>query len=163
MSSDSEIPISAGCSVNLHFSLALDNGEEIDSNFDAAPASLKLGDGNMLPGFEQALIGMKAGEFTKTLLSPEQAFGEINSKNVQHFPADKFRNLLSDDLLPVEVGLVISFKDPAGFDLPGVVQSITKDTVTVDFNHPLAGKSIVFSASIISVISPDAEAVEVKL
>jgi len=163
MSIDSEIPISAGCSINLHFSLALVNGEEIDSNFDASPASLKIGDGNMLPGFEQVLIGMKAGESTKALLSPGQAFGEINTKNVQYFSSEKFKNILSDSLLPVEVGLMISFKDAAGFDLPGVVQSITDQTVTVDFNHPLAGKTIVFCASIISVISPDVEAVEVKL
>ena len=163
MTSDCKIPISVGCGITLHFSLALNNGEVIDSNFDGVPATFKLGDGNMLPGFEQELLGLRAGESVETLIAPDKAFGEVNSSNCQPFPIDKLRSLLDDELTPAEVGLVISFKDPAGFDLPGVVKSITEESFTVDFNHPLAGKTIVFKASIVAVIAADVEAVEIKL
>ncbi len=161
MSKDGSIPVNAGCSIALHFSLALNNGEVIDSNFDAMPATFRLGDGNMLPGFEQVLLGLRAGESVETSISPDRAFGEVNSSNSQTFPIDKLRNLLDDELLPAEVGTVIAFKDPAGFDLPGVVKSISEETIVVDFNHPLAGKTIVFKASIVAVMAADEEAVEI--
>ena len=71
--------------------------------------------------------------------------------------------MLEDDLLPTRVGSVVSFKDAGGFDLPGVVKAIGEKTVSVDFNHPLAGKGIVFAARIVSVLPPEEQAVEVKL
>jgi FKBP-type peptidyl-prolyl cis-trans isomerase SlpA len=161
MSADT--PIEAGSRVSLFFSLALTDGQEIDSNFEASPASFKLGDGSMLPGFEARLLGYVAGQEAEVLLPAEQAFGEVNPKNRQQFSRDKFAHLLADDLLPTEVGSVVSFKDPAGFELPGVVQEITPATVTVDFNHPLAGKDIRFRFRIVSVLPPAEEPVQVKL
>jgi FKBP-type peptidyl-prolyl cis-trans isomerase SlpA len=71
--------------------------------------------------------------------------------------------LLEDDLIPTEVGSVVSFKDSAGFDLPGVVSDIDENTVGIDFNHPLAGKDILFKARIVSVILPGVDTMEVKL
>ena len=71
--------------------------------------------------------------------------------------------MLEDDLIPTEVGAVVSFKDAGGFDLPGVIADISPSTVIVDFNHPLAGKDIVFKARIVSVIDADVDAVEIKV
>ena len=82
---------------------------------------------------------------------------------MHQFPIAKFSNLLEDDLLPTEVGSVVSFKDAAGFDLPGVVSAIDAERITIDFNHPLAGKAIQFKATIVSVVAPDANAVEIRL
>ncbi len=149
--------------VCLHFSLALTSGELVDSNFESDPASFRIGDGSMLPGFEAVLIGLKAGSEVEKLLEAEQAFGPVNPGNQHRFPIAKFKNLLEDELIPTEVGSVVSFKDAAGFDLPGVISDITDDNIGVDFNHPLAGKQIVFKAAIISVVPPDVEAVEIKL
>lgn len=163
--SDAELEavIEAGSRVTLNFSLALLNGEIIDSNFENPPAAFRIGDGSMLPGFEQELFGLtKDAEFQKTVPS-ENAFGEVNAENVQRFPLDKFRHLLENDLVPTEVGSVISFQDPGGFDLPGVIKKLTAQEVVVDFNHPLAGKDIVFKVKIVSVLPPDAESVEVKV
>ena len=117
----------------------------------------------MLPGFEQALLGLQAGSEIETLLMPEQAFGAVNPNNRHRFPIAKFRILLEDDLLPTEVGSVVSFKDAGGFDLPGIVTAINDETVAVDFNHPLAGKQILFKAAIVSVVAANVEAVEIKL
>ena len=139
--------------VSLHFSLALATGELVDSNFESDPASFRIGDGNMLPGFEAVLMGLKAGDEVEKLLEAEQAFGAVNQGNQHRFPIAKFKNMLEDDLIPTAVGSVVSFKDAAGFDLPGVISDITDDTIGVDFNHPLSGKQIVFRAAIISVVA----------
>lgn len=161
--SDSTARIEPGCEVSLHFSLTLTDGQEIDSNFGSRPASFKLGDGNMLPGFEEVLLGMQAGEEVERTLPAEKAFGEVNPANRQNFPRDKFGHLLDDELMPASEGSVVSFRDPAGFELPGVVEKITGQTITVNFNHPLAGKDIVFRARIVSVLPPSVQPVQVKL
>ena len=87
----------------------------------------------------------------------------MNPDNNHRFPIAKFRVLLEDDLIPTEVGSVVSFKDMGGFDLPGVVTEINDKTISVDFNHPLAGKEIVFRAVIIAVVAADVQSVEIKL
>ncbi len=156
-------PIEPACQISLHFSLSLTNGEPIDSNFEGRPASFRLGDGNMLPGFEQELLGLCAGDELEVTLPAEQAFGAINPENQHCFAIAKFRDLLEDELMPAEIGSVVSFKDAGGFDLPGVVFKITDDLVYVDFNHPLAGKEILFKAKILSVLPADISPVEIKL
>ena len=155
--------IQSGSHVSLHFSLALAGGEMIDSNFDGRPASFRMGDGSMLPGFEETLIGLAPGVEQEKLVPAEKAFGAVNPKNLQSFPVEKFQHLLEDDLIPTEPGSVVSFKDPAGFDLPGVVRSIDEQFIKVDFNHPLAGKDIVFRVRILSVLPPTVDTVEIKL
>lgn len=163
MASDLDLAIENNSLVSLHFSLALAGGDVIDSNFDKQAASFRFGDGSMLPGFEEKLLGLKAGDRIESVLRPEQAFGEVNPENMHRFPIAKFKNLLEDELINTEVGTVISFKDAGGFDLPGVVASISESTVVVDFNHPLAGKQILFKASIEAVIGADVDTVEIKL
>ena len=162
--SDSVNPVIIARSlVTLHFSLALSTGEVIDSNLEKEPASFRIGDGSMLPGFESELLGLRSGDEIEKVIASVNAFGEVNPKNLQSFPIDKFKNLLEDDLISTEPGCVVSFKDPAGFDLPGVVKEVSEKEVIVDFNHPLAGKDIVFKVKIISVVSSDTDAVEVKV
>jgi len=155
--------IAPGSKVTLHFSLALDSGELIDSNFDHAPASFTVGDGSMLPGFEAVLMGKAPEECVQETLPAEQAFGALNEANVHRFSKSKFLSMLQDDMIPTEVGTVISFKDAGGFDLPGVIREIAEHQITVDFNHPLAGKAIVFKAKIIAVLPPELSAVEIRL
>lgn len=157
------VTITPGAQVSLHFSLSLTDGQEIDSNFEGKPASFRLGDGSMLPGFEAELIGLAAGDEKAVVLPAGQAFGEINAGNRQRFSADKFAHLLADDVLPTEVGSVVSFRDPAGFELPGVVAEINEQYIIVDFNHPLAGKDILFRVHIVSVLPPTVDSVEIKL
>ena len=155
--------ISEGSLVELHFSLGLTTGETIDSNFSAKPARFRVGDGSMLPGFEECLLGLHAGSEIDEVLPAEKAFGAVNPKNKQQFPIAKFQHLLDDDLIPTEIGSVVSFRDPGGGELPGVITAVTEEYVAVDFNHPLAGKEIEFKARIISVLAADQQAVEVKL
>ena len=155
--------IQRGSQVTLHFSVALADGRIVDSNFDAAPATFRVGDGNMLPGFESKLLGLRAGEEVELFLPPEQAFGPVNDENVHRLPRSKFNRFLDDEYEELQTGTVVSFKDPGGFDLPGVVREKTDASVLVDFNHPLAGKDIVFRARIVSVNAPDTSSVEIKV
>ena len=74
--------IDSGTRVTMHFSLALDNGHVVDSNFDGAPATFMVGDGNLLPGFETQLMGLSDGDEREFLIPPESAFGQHNPQNV---------------------------------------------------------------------------------
>lgn len=158
-----KVPIKAGARVTLHFSLTLSDGAEIDSNYERAPATFVMGDGSLLPGFEEALLDCVAGDRLRVRLPQEKAFGAVNPDNIQTFPRDRFKRLLETNPEPVESGTVLAFADGAGNDIPGVVRSIDADLMVVDFNHPLAGREIDFAADIISVIPAGTQAVEIKL
>ena len=157
-----EVRIAQGSHVTLHFSLALTNGEIIDSNFGGKAASFIVGDGSLLPGFEQRLLGLRAGETSETLIPVAEAFGPVNSENVQYMNRDKFSGFMEEQYQALEAGVIVAFKDAGGFDLPGVIKAIDKDGATVDFNHPLAGREICFKAEIISVLPDGTSTLEIK-
>lgn len=131
--------------VTLHFALSLENGDVVDSTFDKKPATFKVGDGNLLPGFEQQLYGLKAGDKRTLQIAPEQGFGQVNPQNVQVMPRSQFAGM------ELSEGLMVSFQDAARTELPGVVKTFDDNQVTVDFNHPLAGKTLTFEVEIIDV------------
>ncbi|MGH8433169.1 MAG: FKBP-type peptidyl-prolyl cis-trans isomerase [Pseudomonas sp.] len=131
--------------VTLHFALNLDSGEVVDSTFDKQPATFKVGDGNLLPGFEAALFGLKAGDKRTLLVEPERGFGQPNPQNVQVMPRAQFQDM------ELSEGLLVIFNDAANTELPGVVKTFDEAQVTIDFNHPLSGKTLSFQVEIISV------------
>lgn len=138
--------IAPGSQISMHFALRLDGGDVVDSTFDATPARFTLGDGNLLPGFEEFLLGLTTGDHKTFSIPPEKAFGQPNPQNVQEmkrstFPVD----------MPVAPGLMVSFADAQGAELPGVISRVDGDWVTVDFNHPLAGKTLQFEVQILEV------------
>ncbi len=141
------VAIDHNSEVTLHFSLHLTDGSEIDSTFSKAPAVFRMGDGNFLPGFERLLLGLKPGDQESFMVSPERGFGLLNTQNIHLIP----RNQFAEDMVLTE-GLVIGFSSgPANFDLPGVIKEVEDHAVLVDFNHPLAGRELVFSVNIIDV------------
>ncbi len=137
------VPVSEGTRVYLNFSVGLEDGSEVDSNFGGEAVNFVVGDGSLLPGFERLLFGMRAGERRLFEVEPENAFGQPNESNVQIIPRSQFGN---DTQL--EKGLVFSFADASGGELPGLVVDLDEEEVTVDFNHPLAGRTIVFDVHI---------------
>lgn len=132
--------------VTLHFALSLEDGTAVDSNFEGEPATFKVGDGSLLPGFEQVLMGLEAGASESFSIPPEQGFGQPNPNNLQQMDRREF-----DPGLNLEPGLVLSFADANQAELPGVVAEMNDEFVTIDFNHPLAGRTIQFDVKIISV------------
>jgi FKBP-type peptidyl-prolyl cis-trans isomerase SlpA len=141
------IAVGPNTRVTLHFSLLLQGGEEIDSTRSRQPATFTVGDGSLLPGFEQALFGLSAGAEERLHIPAAQAFGEIRQENLRFMPRAQFTAQVEP-----EPGLVVSFAGPGG-ELPGVVRAIEGDLVVVDFNHPLAGKPLIFDISILHVES----------
>src|SRR5690606_7238060 len=117
--------------VTLHFAIKLESGDVVDSTFDKSPAVFKVGDGNLLPGFEQALYGLKAGDKRSIAIEPEHGFGQPNPQNVQVMPRGNFEGM------ELSEGLLIIFNDAANAELPGVVRQFDDAQVTIDFNHPL--------------------------
>ncbi len=140
------LSIGEGTQVTLHFAIKLKNGDVVDSTFEKEPAQFIVGDGNLLEGFEKALIGLTAGTKQSFIIEPEEGFGQSNPSNIQHFSRDQF----TDDI-ELEEGLMLSFADAQNAELPGVIAAFDDESVTVDFNHPLAGKEIEFEVEIISV------------
>lgn len=137
--------IGPGTRVKLNFSLNLDSGEAIDST-GGKPAEFTVGDGNLLPGFERAMFGMRAGETGSLNIAAKDAFGPHNEDNVQRIRRDQF----APDI-ELSEGVVVSFADAQKAELPGVVNAVTGEYVEVDFNHPLAGRNVVFEVEIIEV------------
>ena len=133
------VPVSEGTRVYLNFSVSLEDGSEVDSNFGGDPVDFVIGDGSLLPGFERLLFGMEGGERQMFTVSPENAFGQPNDNNLQFLPREQF-----DQDIELEIGLVFSFADASGGELPGMVIEFDEAEVTVDFNHPLAGRTIFF-------------------
>ena len=139
------VRIAEGAEVTLHFAIKLENGDVIDSTFDKQPATFTVGDGNLLPGFEATLLGLKAGDQRSIAIGPEQGFGQGNPQNVQIMPRSAFAEM------ELSEGLLVIFNDAANAELPGVVKAFDESSVTIDFNHPLAGKQLTFDVEIIEV------------
>ena len=137
------VPVSECTRVFLNFSVSLEDGSEVDTNFGGEPVDFVIGDGSLLAGFERLIFGMSAGERQMFTVAPENAFGQPNDNNVQYLPRDQF-----DDDIDLEIGLVFSFADARGGELPGMVISFDEEEVSVDFNHPLSGRTILFDVMV---------------
>lgn len=141
-----ELTVGPGTQVTLHFAVKLEDGSVVDSTFDKEPATFVVGDQNLLEGFERLLFGLPKGTKDSFDVLPEQGFGEPNPENVQDVPRDAF-----DEDMELSEGLLVAFADGTDNEMPGVIRSINDDTVTVDFNHPLAGRNLVFDVEILDI------------
>jgi len=150
------IPIGPGTRVTLKFALKLPNGEEVDSTSNK-PAEFTVGDGNLLPGFEQAIFGLCAGESGIFQIDAENGFGPHLEDNIQRIRRDQFP--VNMDL---SEGLMFSFADQARGELPGVICLVGEEWVEVDFNHPLAGRELIFDVQILKVEQVSQEIIRVK-
>lgn len=133
--------------VVMHFSIKLEDGSAADSSrVHGKPARFRMGDGNLTANFEKHLLGLQAGDEREFVLEPDEAFGQPLEANIYQLDRSKF-----SDETPAEVGSIIAFTQPDGRELPGIVRKVADNTVTIDFNHPLAGQRIVFAVEILSV------------
>jgi FKBP-type peptidyl-prolyl cis-trans isomerase SlpA len=140
------LPIEPNMRITLNFSLALDTGDEVDSNFGQDPVTFVMGDGSLLPGFERRLLGMRAGDEAEFRIPPDEGFGTPQDDNIQEIHRREF-----DEGSPLEAGMLFSFADAAGGEVPGMVIAVAEDSVKVDFNHPLSGRTIHFRVRIARV------------
>lgn len=133
--------------VLMHFDLKLEDGSAADSTrVNNKPAKLVMGDGSLTDNFERCLLGLKEGDKKSFTLAPEDAFGMPNPDNIYHLERSRFE--LEEG---VQEGMIIGFSQPDGSELPGIIRSVAGDSVTVDFNHPLAGQTVIFDVEILAV------------
>lgn len=139
--------ITENSEVLMHFAIKLEDGSVAESTQAMGkPAKFRMGDGSLTDNFEQCLLGLKAGDKSSFELGPEDAFGLPNPDNIHHVDLSKFG---SDT--PAEVGNIIAFAGPDGQDIPGLITSVAGDSVTVDFNHPLAGHRVTFDVEVVTI------------
>ena len=131
----------------LFFKMELEDGELVESNFDDEPIEFKIGDGSLTSGMEDALIGKQVGESITAVLPPEMAFGLPDENNIHTMPVDDF----PADMKP-EVDQVIAFDGPDNEEILGTIIKVEKEEVDVDFSHPLAGRTITFTAQITEIL-----------
>lgn len=141
------IPIGMDSSVIMHLSLTLEDGTVAESTFGEEPLSFTMGDGTLVRGLELGLYGLRPGDTQRLELYPEQAFGLRNPDKIHSMPRADF-----DDEMVLEPGVIIGFETPDGEEIPGSVLSVSDESVEVDFNHPLAGHTVIFDVEIIDVI-----------
>ena len=137
--------VGPGARVTLHFAILLADGREVDTTRRGKPATFTIGDGKVPAGFEAELMGMSSGDDERIPIPPERGFGPRREENVRTVPVADF-----PDAESLEPGLVMAFHSPEG-DLPGVVREIRGTEVVVDFNHPLAGRDLIFDVTILRV------------
>ena len=131
--------------VTLNYTLRDEQGAVIDSSSGRGPLSYLHGKGNIIPGLEQALAGKSAGDKLDVTVAPEQGYGRRDDRLVQIVPRNRFSE--AAELTP---GMQIRASSPQGARLVTVVR-LERDFVTVDGNHPLAGRTLVFSVQIAEV------------
>jgi peptidylprolyl isomerase len=136
-----------GDTVKVHYTGRLDNGKVFDNTDDKGPLTFMLGDGMVIPGFEQALVGMKPGEEKTVKISALRAYGPYLKELVVEVGKDKF----VDDIDP-EVGQRLQINQPDGKKFMVTVADISDSNVILDANHPLAGKDLTFDIHLIEII-----------
>ncbi|SDK12441.1 FKBP-type peptidyl-prolyl cis-trans isomerase SlpA [Ferrimonas sediminum] len=147
----SQITIGSNSQVFVHFDVELPDGTVADSTrAHGKPARLTLGDGSLSGAFEAAIKGMEKGEKRRFSLDPQHAFGERNPDNIHHLDRTQFA--ADADL---SEGTIMAFDTPDGNQVPGVIRELAGDSVTVDFNHPLAGQTVIFDLEVLDIVIKD--------
>lgn len=146
MTTQTQTPITQDSQVLLHFTIKLSNGSVADSTHNLGkPAKFVMGDGSLSPNFEKCLLGLHAGDKKAIDLKAVDAFGMPNPDFIQYMDKSNFQ---TQDL---EIGTIMGFEGQGGMEIPGVISEISGDSVTVDFNHPLAGQDVCFEVEILEV------------
>ena len=136
----------AGDNVKVHYTGKLEDGTVFDSSREGDPLGFTLGEGQVIPGFENAVVGMEAGQSHTATLAPDQAYGPRRDDLVIEIGKDQ----VPDGLDP-QVGQNLQLTMQDGSPLPVVVTDVSGDTITLDANHPLAGQTLVFDIELVEV------------
>ncbi|MET0404579.1 MAG: peptidylprolyl isomerase [Cystobacter sp.] len=147
--------VSKDCVVSLEYRLHLGDGKVIDESEPGQPLAYMHGRGQIVPGLEQALEGVDAGEAKQVVVAPAQGYGEHDARGLQEVPRSMF-----PPEAPLAPGLSVSAQTADGDVVPITVRELKGDTVVVDLNHPLAGKTLHFDVKVHEVRPATAEELE---
>ena len=135
-----------GDTVHVHYTGKLDDGTVFDSSDGRDPLAFTVGSGQVVPGFEEAVAGMQVGDSKTVRIAPGDAYGERRDDLVLDVPTDQ----LPDGLEP-EVGMELGLRGQDGQTMPVRVAAVGSDAITLDANHPLAGKTLTFDVELVSI------------
>ena len=130
----------------VHYTGKLDSGEVFDSSKDRKPLEFVVGSGQLIKGFDTAVVGMKAGDKKNVAIEPADAYGMRDDRRVQNVP----RSMLPKEPEP-KAGMMLTISTPTGQMFPAKIDKVEKDMVTIDFNHPLAGKKLNFEIEVVEI------------
>ncbi|MCL4674646.1 MAG: peptidylprolyl isomerase [Pararhodobacter sp.] len=136
----------AGDTVQIHYTGTLADGTVFDSSEGRDPLSFTLGSGQIIPGLDTAIDGMAQGEQKTVTIPSDQAYGAHNPDAVQAIPRDQI-----PAEIPVTPGTQLQMQTPDGRAVPVVVAAADDQSVTLDANHPLAGKDLTFAVELVAV------------
>jgi len=137
-----------GNKVKIHYTGKLDDGHIFDSSKDKDPLEFVIGDNQLIPAFEAAVVGMTTGETKTFQIQSQDAYGEYHDELVQVVD----RGTLPADLEP-KIGQRLSANDGQGHSLHVTVTAVSDETITIDANHPLAGEDLIFDVTLVDVAS----------
>ena len=138
--------IKDGDTVSVHYTGTLTSGEVFDSSIERDPLKFTLGKGQLIPGFEHAIMGLSVGEKATTNIPSLEAYGEHNPEMVIEVPM----NQLPPEL-DAQVGMQLQLNQPDGQAIPVQITQIEGESVTIDANHPLAGKDLNFDIEVVEI------------
>ncbi|MBK5211136.1 MAG: peptidylprolyl isomerase [Coriobacteriia bacterium] len=140
---------STGDKVKVNYTGTLSNGEQFDSSIGREPLEFDLGAGQVIPGFDKAVIGLGIGETVTITIPADEAYGVRDDKLIQHVPLEFF-----GEKLP-EKGWMLELQSPEGQVIPATVVDINEENATLDINHPLAGEDLTFEIELVEIIAKD--------
>jgi len=135
-----------GDTVKVHYTGKLEDGTVFDSSKEGEPLELTIGAGNVIEGFEKGVIGMERGGSKTVTIPPEEAYGSMNEELVAKVKKENF----PENITPV-IGEQLQLKQQDGNIVNVAITEIRGDTVTLDANHPLSGKTLIFDIELIEV------------
>lgn len=136
-----------GNRVKVHYTGKLQDGTIFDSSIDREPLEFVVGDGNMIKGFDKAVEGMQKGETVTANIPSSEAYGERRTNMMVEVPIDQ----VPENINPT-VGQQLSIQQANGQTMPVVVAAVTADKITLDANHPLAGKDLTFEINLVEIV-----------
>lgn len=137
----------AGDTVKVHYTGRLQDGTVFDSSLDREPLEFTVGEGHVIPGFEEAVKGMNVGEQRSSEIPVEQAYGPRRDDLVLEVDRDQIPAEVE-----LELGQQLQISQPNGQPVPVTVTDISGSTVTLDANHPLAGQDLIFDLKLVEIV-----------
>jgi peptidylprolyl isomerase len=137
-----------GDKVIVEYEGRLDSGEVFDSSETNGhgPISFTIGKGDVISGFDSAVVGMKEGEEKEITIKPKEAYGNYNPELTREL--DRKKLPMNEE--PKE-GMVVIMKSPEGLQVPAHITKVAKDKITIDVNHPMAGKTLFFRVKLLKI------------
>lgn len=138
--------IKSGDKVKVHYHGRLTDGETFDTSEGRDPLEFTVGTGQVIKGFDDALIDMKEGDKKTVNIPVADAYGDRREDMVVEYPKQEF----PEEMKP-EVGMQLNMSDQQGNNFPVVITEIKDEVVILDANHPLAGKDLIFDLEVVSI------------